>query len=54
MADKVSFPQIGNYNIAIELIFKYGMGLDYMNPPKMTDKTLKWSKIQPRCSMCSF
>lgn len=48
MTDKVTFPQLGNYNIAFEYIFNYGMGLEYVKPPKMTDKTLEiGSKYSP-------
>lgn len=53
MADKVTFPQIGNYNIAFELIFNYGMGLEYINPPKMTDKTLEIGTKYSPDSVCA-
>lgn len=53
MIDRVTFPQIGSYNIPIELVFKDGMGLDYVEPPKMTDKTLEiGSKYSPD-SVCA-
>lgn len=53
MIDKVTFPQIGNYNVAIKRIFEEGMGLEYVSPPQMTDKTLAiGSKYSPE-SVCA-
>lgn len=53
MTDKVTFPQIGNYNVALKLIFKEAMGLDYINPPKMTDKTLEIGAKYSPDSVCA-
>ena len=53
MTEKVTFPQIGNYNVVFEFIFKEGMGLEYITPPKMTDKTLEiGTKYSPE-SVCA-
>lgn len=53
MIDRVTFPQIGSYNVAFELIFKDGMGLDYVEPPKMTDKTLEIGAKYSPDSVCA-
>lgn len=53
MIDKVTFPQIGSYGAPIELIFKDGMGLDYIKPPKMTDKTLALGSKYSPDSVCA-
>lgn len=53
LLDRVTLPQIGNYNIAIELVFRYGMGLDYVSPPKMTDKTLEIGTKYSPDSVCA-
>lgn len=53
MIDRVTFPQLGSYNVAFELIFKEGMGLEYVKPPKMTDKTLEIGAKYSPDSVCA-
>ena len=53
MTEKVTFPQIGNYNVVFELIFNEGMGLEYVRPPKMTDKTLEIGAKYSPDSVCA-
>ncbi len=38
---KISFPHIGNYNIAIELLMKLGLECEYVETPPITKKTLE-------------
>lgn len=53
LTDKVTFPQIGNYNIVFEFMFQRGLGLEYVNPPKMTDKTLELGAKYSPDSVCA-
>lgn len=53
MTDKVTFPQIGNYNLAFERVFNQGMGLEYVSPPKMTDRTLALGTKYSPDSVCA-
>ncbi|MGI5949212.1 hypothetical protein [Peptoniphilus sp.] len=53
MTRKVTFPQLGNYNIPIEMVFEEGMGVKYLKPPKISNKTLEiGSKYSPD-SVCA-
>lgn len=38
---KVSFPQLGNYYIPLEILFKEGLETEYVKPPTITKKTLE-------------
>ena len=38
---KISFPQFGNYGIAMEHLIQKGLGMTYVMPPRMTRHTLE-------------
>jgi predicted nucleotide-binding protein (sugar kinase/HSP70/actin superfamily) len=38
---KVTFPHLGSYCVPIEVLFKRGVGVDYIVPPPITKKTLE-------------
>lgn len=53
MTRKVTFPQLGNYNVPIEIVFERGLEVDYIKPPEITNKTLEiGSKYSPD-SVCA-
>lgn len=38
---KVSFPQLGNYNVPLEILFTVGLEVEYIAPPPITKRTLE-------------
>lgn len=38
---KVSFPQLGNYNVPLEILFTVGLEVEYIMPPTITKRTLE-------------
>jgi len=38
---RVTFPHLGSYCVPLEVLFKEGVGVDYITPPKITQKTLE-------------
>lgn len=38
---RVTFPHLGSYCVPLEVLFKYGMGVDYVVPPPVTARTLE-------------
>ena len=38
---KVTFPHLGSYCIPLEVLFKEGVGVDYITPPPITQRTLE-------------
>lgn len=53
MGKLVTFPQLGNYNIPIEIVFEEGMGVSYLRPPEMTNKTLEIGTKYSPDSVCA-
>jgi len=45
---RVSFPHLGSYYVPLEVLFKAGLGVDYVVPPPITNRTLEiGSKYSP-------
>ena len=38
---KLCYPQLGNYDIAIQYFVTHGLHLKYMSPPAMTKRTIE-------------
>lgn len=38
---RLSYPQLGNYDIPIRHFVRHGLGLDYVTPPPMTKRTIE-------------
>jgi len=38
---RVTFPHLGSYCVPIEVLFKEGVGVDYITPPQITQKTME-------------
>lgn len=53
MTKKVTFPQLGNYDIPLELIFEEGLEVDYLRPPKITNRTLEIGTKYSPDSVCA-
>lgn len=50
---KVSFPQLGNYNVPLEILFTIGLEVEYISPPPITKRTLEigsWYSPEFVCS----
>lgn len=50
---KVSFPQLGNYYIPIEILFTEGLEVDYIVPPLVTKRTLELGSRYSPDSVCA-
>ena len=52
---KVSFPQLGNYYVPIEILFREGLGAEYIVPPPITQRTLELgSRYSPDFACAPF
>ena len=50
---KISFPQFGNYGIAMEHLIQKGLGMTYVMPPRMTRHTLELGARYAPDSVCA-
>lgn len=50
---KVSFPQLGNYNVPLEILFTIGLEVEYISPPPITKKTLEIGSLHSPEFVCS-
>ncbi|WP_352419778.1 2-hydroxyacyl-CoA dehydratase [Proteiniborus sp.] len=52
---KVSFPQLGNYNVPLEILFTVGLEVEYVAPPPITKRTLELgSRYSPDFACAPF
>jgi predicted nucleotide-binding protein (sugar kinase/HSP70/actin superfamily) len=50
---KVTFPHLGNYCVPLAVLFKEGVGVDYVTPPPITQKTLEIGSKHSPDFVCS-
>ncbi|WP_420828390.1 2-hydroxyacyl-CoA dehydratase [Dehalobacterium formicoaceticum] len=50
---KVSFPQLGNYYVPLEVLFTEGLGVEYIIPPPITKRTLEIGSRYSPDSVCA-
>ncbi len=48
-----TYPQIGSYGLAFKYFFEKGLGIEYMMPPKMTQRTLALGEKYSPDSLCA-
>jgi len=50
---KVTFPHLGSYCVPLEVLFKEGVGVDYVTPPPITQRTLEIGSKHSPDFVCS-
>lgn len=50
---RVSFPHLGSYCVPIEVLFRAGLGVDYVTPPPITARTLELGSRYSPDFVCS-
>jgi len=50
---KVTFPHLGSYFVPLEVLFKAGLGVDYIIPPSITTRTLELGSKHSPDTVCA-